>query len=99
MRIDMDEALGRRQQQFGYLEQLGRHDKAECYYGLSCLAAVQSSVDEAIKFLKDCFREVGNEAFSNSYVNRAKMDEHLDEIRAEPRFRRLVYERPNTVGL
>src|SRR5258708_17772220 len=69
MRIDMDEALGRRQQQFGYLEQFGRHDKAEGYYGLSCLATVQSSVDEAIKFLKDCSREVGNEPFSNSYVN------------------------------
>ncbi|MFN9058554.1 MAG: TPR end-of-group domain-containing protein, partial [Pseudanabaena sp.] len=55
------------------------------YYDKACCYAVQNQIDEAILNLQKAI-----EIDSEEYLNRAKTDSDLDNIRHDPRFQALI---------
>ena len=73
-----DEALASFEKEMEFNEGSAYYDKACCY-------ALQNQIDEAIPNLKKAI-----EIDSEEYLNRAKTDSDLDNIRHDPRFQALI---------
>jgi adenylate cyclase len=54
-------------------------------YNIACLFSIQKKVDDAFIYLKKAIKE-------KNHINTAKTDSELDNIRDDPRFKKLIGE-------
>ena len=83
--IDIEKSLEQAAGRFLTLcDHSSRSTRAEGYYGLACLAAIEENGAKAATLLQRACEEAGDH--SVVYRDRATLDEDLDPIRSDPDF-------------